>query len=65
MTVIELAACPQCGARFHKTRAWHKFCNDVCKQRWHHEQREKLLRVAREHALTMDPHSWERFSQKE
>ena len=65
MIAVTLAACQQCGARFVRTRAKHRFCNNICRSKFHHEQREKALRIARELGANLDPHMWEKWTQKE
>jgi len=65
MAVIELTPCKQCGTRYQKRRHWQLFCTDICKQKWHNEQREKILRAAKLLGLNSDHHTWEQYTQKE
>lgn len=65
MPTVELTPCKQCGTRFQRKQHWQTFCSVPCRNRWHYEQREKLLRAARDAGLAMGPHSWESFTPKE
>lgn len=62
MPSIELHSCPQCGARFQKSRSWQKFCSSICRTNFHNEQKEQAMRVARAYGLLQTEHSWNKGS---